>query len=141
LRLPVAVASAPETDLKISPLQMVLAAAALSHDGVRPAPRLAMAVNTSSQGWIILPALSQPVTVFPASVVAATVQALMVSGQPFWQWNGQAVQGNKTFTWFLAGTLSEWQGPPLAIVVLLEETNPDQASFIGQTLIEAAIKP
>ena len=141
LRLPVAIASAPDTNLKVSPMQMVLAAAALSHGGVRPAPRLAMAVNTSTQGWVILPALSQSVTVFPPSGVAATVQALMVSGQPFWQWNGQAVQENKTFTWSLAGTLPDWKGAPLAIVVLLEETNPDQATIIGQTLLEAAIKP
>ena len=141
LRLPVAVASAPDTNLKVSPMQMVLAAAALSHGGVRPAPRLAMAVNTSTQGWVILPAISQPVTVFPPSAIAATMQALMVSGQPFWQWNGQAIQENKTFTWSLAGTLPDWKGAPLAIVVLLEETNPDQATVIGQTLLEAAIKP
>jgi cell division protein FtsW (lipid II flippase) len=141
LRLPVAVASMPGAPLKASPLQMVLAAATLSNDGIRPAPRLAMAVNTPTQGWVVLPALSQPVIVFPAAGVAETAQALMVSGQPFWQWNGHADQENKTFTWSLGGTLPDWQGTPLAIVVLLEESNSARAALIGQTLLGAATQP
>ncbi len=46
LRLPAAAASSPGSELRVSPLQMVLAAATLSSDGIRPAPRLAMAVDT-----------------------------------------------------------------------------------------------
>lgn len=141
LRLPVAIAPAPGTTLKVSPLQMALAAATLSHAGILPAPRLAVAVNTPTQGWVVLPWLSQPVTVFPATSVAKTVQALIVSGQPFWQWNGQASQGDKNFTWSLAGTLPEWQGAPLAVVVLLEKADPGKAALIGQTLLKTASNP
>jgi cell division protein FtsW (lipid II flippase) len=141
LNLPVATASTSGSTLRLSPLQMVLAAATLSNDGVRPAPRLAMAVDTPTQGWVILPALSEPVTVFPSASAADTAQALMVSGQPFWQWNAQVTQTNQTFSWSLDGTLPDWQGAPLAAVVLLEENNPDEAGIIGQTLLEVATQP
>ena len=59
LHLPVAVAGTPDQPLRLSPLQVALAAAALSHDGLRPPPRLAMAVKTPSQGWVVLPPLSE----------------------------------------------------------------------------------
>jgi hypothetical protein len=141
LSLPVAAASTPGSTLYISPLQMVLAAATLSNDGVRPAPRLAMAVNTLAQGWVILPAFSEPVTVFPSTSTADTAQALMVSGQPFWQWNARVTQGNQACSWSLGGTLPNGQGAPLAVVVLLEEINQNLAGRIGQTLLKAAIFP
>ena len=141
LRLPVAIASAPNTPLKVSPLQMVLAAATISNAGILPPPRLAMAVNTPLQGWVILPSLSQSAIAFPAANVAKTAQALMVSSQPIWQWNGQADQDKKTYTWSLGGTLPNWQGAPLAIVVLLEENNLDRAAFISQSLLVAAFNP
>jgi len=141
LNLPVAAASTPGSALRVSPLQMALAAATLSSDGVRPAPRLVMAVDTPAQGWVILPALSESVTVFASASAANTAQALMVSGQPFWQWNARVTQANQTFSWSLGGTLPDWQGAPLAVVILLEENDPNRAGVIGQTLFEAATHP
>lgn len=141
LSLPVAAAFTPGSALRVSPLQMALAAATLSSDGVRPAPRLVMAVDTPAQGWVILPALSEPVTVFPSANAADTAQALMVSGQPFWQWNALVTQVNQAFFWSLGGTLPDWQGAPLAVVVLLEENDPGAAVLIGQTLLEAVTHP
>ncbi|HEX7541754.1 MAG TPA: FtsW/RodA/SpoVE family cell cycle protein [Anaerolineales bacterium] len=141
LRLPVAATSTPGSALRVSPLQMALAAATLSSDGVRPAPRLAMAVDAPTQGWVILPALSEPVTVFPSVSAEDTAQALMVSGQPFWQWNARVNQANQILSWSLGGTLPNWQSAPLAVVVLLEENDPGGAGLIGQTLLEAATNP
>lgn len=141
LHLPVVSASAPNTQLKVSPLQMVLATATISHSGILPPPRLTMAVDTPLQGWVILPALSPSVTVFPVESVTRTAQALMVSGQPIWQWNGQADQDKRAYTWSLGGTLPDWQGPPLAIAVLLEENNIDRAASISQSMLVAAINP
>jgi cell division protein FtsW (lipid II flippase) len=141
LRLPVAIARSPDKSLRLSPLQVALAAAALSHDGLRPAPRLAMAVKIPSQGWVVLPPLSNPVQVLPTDVAASATQTLMVKSRPFWEWSGLAGQGNKTISWYLAGTLPNWQGTPLAIVVLLEDGNQQWAATIGQGLLEAAMQP
>ena len=141
LRLPVAISSRPDSPLRISPLQMALAAAALSSNGIRPAPRLAIAVKTPTQGWVVLPALSEPINVLPPATVVETVQTLMVTGHPFWQWSGIAGQGVATVSWALGGTLSDWQGTPLAIVVLLEDGNQQWAASIDQQLLEAATQP
>lgn len=66
----------------------------------------------------------------------------MVKGQPFWQAIGKGVeiQENKTITWYLAGTLPQWQGAPLALVVALEEDNSNFATYLGQALMKEAIK-
>ena len=93
LRLPVALALTPAQPLRLSPLQVALAAAALSHDGIRPAPRLVMAVNTPAQGWVVLPSLSNAVQVLPVDTAISATQSRMVTNQPFWQWSGLAGQG------------------------------------------------
>jgi hypothetical protein len=141
LRLPVAGVSKPGSGLRVSPLQMVLAAAALSNEGIRPAPRLAMAVDTPAQGWIILPALTNPATAFSAANAANAAQSLMVKGQPFWQWNSAANEEPLSFSWSLGGTLPDYKGVPLAVVVLLEENNVNVAGLIGRTLLENAASP
>ena len=122
---------------------MALAAAALSNQGILPAPRLALAVNTPAQGWVILPPLGEPSEALSAQSAATTVESLMVSGQPFWQAIGKGVetQEHKTITWFLAGTLPDWQGIPLALVVTLEEDNSLLAELFGQTLMKEALQP
>jgi cell division protein FtsW (lipid II flippase) len=141
LQLPVAVAGTAEQPVRLSPLQAALAAAALSQNGLRPPPRLAMAVKTPSEGWVVLPPLSEAVQALPANVAASVAQALMVKNQPFWQWSGLAGQTNKLVSWSLAGTLPDWQGTPLAVAVLLENADQQWAAYIGQQLLGTALQP
>ena len=143
LRLPVATASTTSGELRLSPLQMALAAATFSNQGNLPAPRLAMAVNTPTQGWVILPTLGEPVQALSAQSASSTAKSLMVSGQPFWQASGKGVetQGHKTITWYLTGTLPGWQGTPLALVIAIEEDNPSFTEYLGQTLMQEALQP
>ncbi|HVM70897.1 MAG TPA: FtsW/RodA/SpoVE family cell cycle protein [Anaerolineales bacterium] len=141
LRLPAAAAVQSGSSIRISPLQAALTAAALSNGGMRPPARLAMAVRIPLQGWVVLPTLSQPVQALPVDTSNVAVQALRLTGQPLWQWTGQAGTTNKPITWALAGTLPNWQGTPLATVVLLEDNNRAQAVHIGQSLLLAAMQP
>ncbi len=141
LHLPVATASSLGQPLRVSPLQMALAASALSDKGIRPAARLAMAVDSPSQGWVVLPPINQPVQVLSANSAATVTRALMVKGQPLWQWSGLAGTANKPDAWALAGTLPGWQGTPLAVVVLLEDANNQWAAYIGQQMLLAAMQP
>jgi cell division protein FtsW (lipid II flippase) len=138
LRLPVAPISTPGGTLRLSPLQMALAAASLSNHGVKPTPRLAMAVEIPNQGWSIIPALGEPLSVFPSGAAEATAKSLMISSGPFWQWTSWVTDSNHNFFWSVGGTLPDWQGVPLSVVVLLEEDNPGKAGFIGQSLLESA---
>jgi len=142
-RLPISVPS-PEGELKnlrLSPLQMVVAAASLSHDGIRPAPRIALAVNTPMQGWVVLPALDQATQVFKPNMVLSAMDILAVPSQPYWQWLAAGSSANQPVTWFLAGTLPNWQGTPLTVVVVLEENLPSVARSIGTQLLQKAIQP
>lgn len=143
LRMPVSPASTfrATTPLRVSPLQMALAASALSNHGTEPPPRIALAVNTLQEGWVILPALSQPVEVMQASAADAAAQLSVSRGYAYWQHTGQAAQGKSVVTWFLGGTIPDWQGTPLAIVVVLEENNIYLAERIGQTILEETINP
>jgi cell division protein FtsW (lipid II flippase) len=141
LRLPVAAAVELSNPVQVSPLQMALAAATLSNKGVRPPPRLAMAVKTPTQGWVVLPPLSDPVQTLPANNADASAQALMVDNHPFWQWDALASQGKQTISWALGGTLPDWQGTPLATVILLEDGNDQWAAYTALTMLEAATQP
>ena len=47
------------TDARVSPLQMAVAAASISNGGIRPAPRIALAVRSPLQGWVVLPQLGE----------------------------------------------------------------------------------
>jgi hypothetical protein len=128
------------TNLRVSPLQMALAAAALTESGARPVPRLAVAVKMATEGWVILPEFKKPTTVFGADATQRATAGLAIEGQPFWEFTGSSAD-QSSITWYLAGTLPNWQGTPLAIVVALEESNPGQARLIGQGVLETAIKP
>ncbi|MBL8100720.1 MAG: FtsW/RodA/SpoVE family cell cycle protein [Anaerolineales bacterium] len=122
-------------NLRASPLQIVLAASALSHDGIIPAPRIATAVNTLEQGWVVLPALSQPRELYPAERSNEAVLSFIKNGNSYWSHVSQASLNETIVTWYIAGTLPDWQGVPLALVIVLEENNIPLAEFIGNNLM------
>ncbi len=127
-------------DLRVSPLQLSIAAASLSNQGVAPAPRIAMAVNTPEQGWVVLSAENQPYEVIQAEAVNEAALSFIVEGKPYWQHIGQArVDEDTIITWLLAGSLPDWGGTPLALVVTLEENNTYLAKYIGDNLLDAAL--
>jgi hypothetical protein len=44
-----------------------------------------------------------------------------------------------TVTWLVAGTLPNWQGAPLTLVVALEENTPILVERIGDRLFNASL--
>ncbi|MFZ5909459.1 MAG: FtsW/RodA/SpoVE family cell cycle protein [Chloroflexota bacterium] len=140
LRMPVALASRPDGELRVSPLQMALAASALSADGVRPPPRIALAVDTTQQGWVVLPALDEETEVFSPQAAKEAAQGMASSDQPTWEFSS-VVLGETPLTWHLAGTLPDWKGAPLALVVLLEENDLALAQGIASEFLRVALSP
>lgn len=120
------------TQISVSPLQMALAAAPLSATGVRPAAHLVTATNDPKAGWTLLPPLEQSKQVLSEISARLAASDLAVPGQPFWQSVASAQSGEEVLTWFLAGTLPDWQATPLTLVILLEEDDPMLAQEIGQ---------
>jgi hypothetical protein len=125
--------------LKVSPLQISLAAALLSHDGIMPAPRIATAVNTPEQGWVVLTAKGMPVEVIQAEAANEAALSFIVKGKSYWSHVGQASMDDDVITWLIAGTLPDWKGTPLVLVVTLEENNTSVANYIGDILLDAAL--
>ncbi len=122
--------------LTISPLQLAIAASALSNDGVLAAPRIVNGYEDESAAWVTLPKLSTGSTAFTAAQVDE-ITALLQNDTAL-QW--QAVSTTETadgdpITWFVAGSTSNWQGQPYVIVVALETKDPTGATEIGLTLL------
>jgi Cell cycle protein/Penicillin binding protein transpeptidase domain len=128
-------------DLRLSPLQMALSAAAISADGTRPPLRLAMAVNLPGSGWAVLPAESEISQIIPPGGASSIAGSLQVGDLPAW---GSLARGPNAsqgiVTWYLSGTSPGWNGTPLALVVLLETDDPALAEAIGQGMMRAALQ-
>jgi cell division protein FtsW (lipid II flippase) len=140
--LPSSTALDLEPDLLVSPLQMALAAASLSNGGVRPAPKLLLAVNTPDQGWMAVSSISEPHPVFTSLAAQAAAQDLSSSDLPIWQSFALGFSplqaADNQITWYLGGTLPSWQGRPLVVVVLVEKDDPALANNIGLSMLRAA---
>lgn len=142
LRMPVnPPADLREGELRVSPLQVALASAALSNGGTVPSPRIALAVNTLQDGWVVLAPLGDPFEAVRPAGANEAAQRLVTPGRAYWEHVGQAVQDDTVITWFLGGTVPRWQGTPLALAVVLEENNTFLAERIGQELLESALNP
>lgn len=145
LHLPVAEATQPDlsdltADFKISPLQMAMAASALANEGVLPGPRIVNAIQDPLDGWDTLPKLQGNTTVFQTDAVNLVSQLLQVTNTPYWQVISiSTTENNQPITWYIAGTVQNWQGQPITVVVVLEREGPEIAQNIGKTLIEQAI--
>jgi cell division protein FtsW (lipid II flippase) len=128
-------------ELHVSPLQVALASAALSNHGTIPAPRIATAVDTPNDGWVVLPALGTPVEAIESSAADETAQSLIVDGESYWAHVSQAKSDESSVTWFIGGTPPNWQASPMVVVVLLEEDNVRLAGRIGKELLVDAMNP
>jgi hypothetical protein len=126
-----------------SPLQAALAAAALSNQGLRPAPYLVIAAYSPVESsWKLLPAPTEAVASLPAGEARQTAASLAVPGLPFWQAVFATPQPDGgQVVWYLAGTLPNWQGAPLGLALALEGGTPAQALAVGQAVMRAALEP
>ena len=122
----------------VTPLQMALAAASLSAEGVRPSPAFAAAVNTPLEGWVILP-FGEKTTIFQRAAVTRAADKLPMTGLPAWETVASARRDEDSITWYLAGTTPGWRGVPLAIALVLEEDNPQAAIEIGTAVINTIL--
>ena len=134
--------------LKVSPLQMALAASTLSNAGERPAPRLVMAVETPQSSWNAFPAIEQSRAALQELAANNASHALASAELPIWQVVAEvnditdpSADTNPGYTWYLGGTLPEWKGAPLAIAVLLEEGDAQLVEQIGHTMFQTSMYP
>jgi cell division protein FtsI/penicillin-binding protein 2 len=134
----VELASVGQDKLLVTPLQMALAAAAISNQGVQPGPLLCLAVETPNQGWVALPH-GETRSAFTSAGAALVLDLLSQSGELHWQTLAVAQTADTPITWYLGGTTEKWRGSPVALAVILEQEDPAAAEAIGRTMLNAAI--
>lgn len=127
--------------ISTTPLNMVLIAAAISNQGLAPAAQLPIAVDIPGQGWVILPPQGQPQVIFSAQGANMAAETLQSADNPFWESMGRIESGDNPLIWYLGGTLPNWQGTPVAIVVITETDNPSIAQETGRGILNVAIQP
>ena len=137
--LPVGQASSADATLRISPLQLARAASVLGNGGILPALRIALAVDTPAQGWVILPSEQEPLQVMGEAEARRAANSLVAPESLYWEFGGSSREGEKSYTWLAAGTMPDWQGAPLTLVVMLEEQNTLLAQTLGESLLRSAL--
>lgn len=129
-------------EVLVTPLQMALGAAALTNNGERPVPQIAASLNTPQQGWQILS--NQEYGDVERTRLAGganqAIEAMARQEDLYWQSVARGTTGDETVTWYLAGTIQDWKGAPLALALVLESDNPAKAVEIGQALIAGFVK-
>jgi cell division protein FtsI/penicillin-binding protein 2 len=135
----------PEQVLLVSPLQMALAAATLSNDGVRPAPHLTLSINHPQTGWSVLPLLDTDRTVFPPTAARNARQDLTNASNEIWfslsKVSGSMTQPELAYSWLIGGTSTAWQGSPLALAILVEEDNIPFVKEAGASYLLSTLHP
>ena len=136
IQLPVATPPKPNDKvIRVSPLQMVLAAAALSNHGIVPTPRIAMAVNTPTEGWVTLPVPGMSFKAYQTPARNDLMSSYVSADQTYWSYISVAGDTDSSITWFIGGTPPNWGATPLAVVVVLEEKNEGLARQIGRAIL------
>jgi len=130
---------------KISPLQLAVAAAAITGGGVRPSPKIVGAIKTSDGDWESLKSISEPVQAFSPEISAEVASKLSEPDLPFWQvvtLSPPAQSGtiDQAGTWYLSGSNPSYKGIPISIALHIEEENPELAVRIGQAVIRRALE-
>ncbi len=129
-----------QENLTITPLQLLLAWAALANNGRVPTPQLVAAVETAAGVWqtqtppagerppaVTSLAAQQLLAALPQADNTISLSALVLSGP-----------NRNTHAWYLG--LAPADAPRAAVVVVVENSRSlDDASTIGRSLLDAAI--
>lgn len=124
----------------LSPLQMVIAAAALTNNGQVPKPELTEAYQNPEGQWIALQPPTELITLSDFNAASA-VDQLTLSSFPGWETISMVKENDVRINWYLAGTPNTWKAAPLALVVVTENSTSERTREIGRELLMTAINP
>jgi cell division protein FtsW (lipid II flippase) len=129
-----------QAPFQLTPLQMGLAASAITNQGILPSPRIVSAYKNPGGEWITLPKLSTNQEILSSGFADRVLSLIKIPEAPVWQITSIAMtEEEERIAWFIAGTTSEWQGQPTVLVVLLEDELAVRVHQIGIDLIEQFI--
>lgn len=125
-----------EDSLLVSPLQMARMAAVLTSGGTLSTPTIINSYKTQEGNWITFPAPDHEQSRISSEVSEQVMKLLRAGESPYWYNLGHSKNSdNQVTTWFVGGTLPEWQGSSLAIAIVLEDNDPLLAREIAELLL------
>lgn len=123
-----------------SPLQLAWISTLVSNRGEQPGPKIITGIRTEDGGWDVLSALESVRSVLTPSEVSRLVSHLEINQGSHWEIVQVVKSGNEPrVTWYVAGTVPEWDGRPMALAVLLEGNFPEAAQKIGLAILNSVI--
>jgi len=134
----------PESDAAFNdgvtnPLTLALLAASLSNGGILPNPSIAQAYQNPNGEWVLLPSLGNSAEILTPEDGQEITEALKDANTPTWHLT--LTPEKESLTWFIGGTSMEWDNTPLALAIIIEESNLELAAEIGQALLQATMIP
>ncbi len=128
------------SNFHISPIQMAIAASALSNNGLLPEPRLVNAHLLGDGTWSTFPSYDENKRVFSPDITSQITDLFSTQDGTFWGVTSIVInEEEEPITWFIGGTPADWQGDPFVIAIVLEDDAPEIAASIGISLLESVI--
>lgn len=127
-----------DTGFYVSPIQMALITASFTNDGIIPKPVLVNSYLDVNGNWLAFPHDLKSVQTVPDYASNQIIDFLADESKPIWFSIGHVLNDNEEgITWYLGGTLPDWQGSPLSVAIVLESNNPALVQKIGSQLLTA----
>ena len=122
--------------VRVSPLQVAYAAGIFSNEGERVTPHILTAIDTQQEGWVNLGEAEeyQVISAETAEDISRLLSSEQISG---WELSSQSVDENGVYSWYVAGTPAKWNGTPLIVVVVLENTNAEDPRSLGRQIFRS----
>jgi peptidoglycan glycosyltransferase len=122
--------------LRVSPLQMALAACSLSNFGIMPSPQLVLEIEQAGGGWQPFAEPEPDSEVLGGAFSSTVAQTLAGEGLSTWEALGRSYAGDgQVYTWYLAGDLATQGESGRCLAVLLEADDASTARSIGRDLL------
>ena len=125
---------------RVSPLQVAYAFSTFSNDGSQPTPYILSAIDTRQSGWESLGQTEAPQVITPDS--AENISRLLGSSEiSGWELSSRAQDENGNYSWYVAGTPSNWSGTSIILVIVQENWNAENLRNIGRQIYTTITEP
>jgi cell division protein FtsW (lipid II flippase) len=124
-----------ENRIRINPLQIAFAMSIFSNHGLMPTPKVLAAVDVDQKGWQATPQLES--VEITTEENAETISRLLFSEKNSgWEVTTHSHDENGDYSWYVAGTPSNWEGTPLVIAAVIEKDDPQVLRSIGRLIYQ-----
>lgn len=125
--------------VRVSPLQVAYAAGIFSSAGKQPQPYILSGVDTKLEGWVFLgsSASAQVISTENTETINRLLASEEITG---WEISSLSQDANGFYSWYIAGTPTQWDGTPLVLVIVFEDENTKTLQDSGRKVFQQIIR-